>query len=160
MAEIEGTYALGVVHKTRPERLIAARKGSPLVIGVGIGEHFIASDIFALLPVTRQFIILEEGDLAEVFRDRVTVFDPDGNRVERAPVTSEISPDSTDKAGYRHYMAKEIFSQPVAIADTLEGRIENGSSDRVRVRHGSGRPARAAWRIFISSPAAAATMRA
>ena len=127
MAEIEGTYALGVVHKSRPERLIAARKGSPLVIGVGIGEHFIASDIFALLPVTRQFIILEEGDLAEVFRDRVTVFDRDGNQVTRTPVTSEIAPDSTDKAGYRHYMAKEIFSQPVAIADTLEGRIENGT---------------------------------
>ena len=127
MAEIEGTYALGVVHKDRPERLVAARKGSPLVIGVGIGEHFIASDIFALLPVTRRFIILEEGDLAEVFRDTVTVFDRDGNRVERTPVTSDIAPDSTDKAGYRHYMAKEIFSQPVAIADTLEGRIESGA---------------------------------
>ena len=127
MTEIEGTYALGVVHKDRPDRLIAARKGSPLVIGVGIGEHFIASDVFALLPVTRQFIILEEGDLAEVFRDRITVFDRDGNRVQRTLVTSEISPDSTDKAGYRHYMAKEIFSQPVAIADTLEGRIEHGA---------------------------------
>ena len=127
MAEIEGTYALGVVHKDRPDRLIAARKGSPLVIGVGIGEHFIASDVFALLPVTRQFIILEEGDLAEVFRDRISVFDRDGKRVKRALVTSEIAPDSTDKAGYRHYMAKEIFSQPVAIADTLEGRIEQGA---------------------------------
>lgn len=127
MAEIDGTYALGVVHKDRPERLVAARKGSPLVIGVGIGEHFIASDIFALLPVTRRFIILEEGDLAEVFRDTVTVFDRDGNQVERTLVTSDIAPDSTDKAGYRHYMAKEIFSQPVAIADTLEGRIENGA---------------------------------
>ena len=127
IAEIDGTYALGVVHKDRPERLVAARKGSPLVIGVGIGEHFIASDIFALLPVTRRFIILEEGDLAEVFRDTVTVFDRDGNQVERTLVTSDISPDSTDKAGYRHYMAKEIFSQPVAIADTLEGRIENGA---------------------------------
>lgn len=127
IAEIDGTYALGVVHKDRPERLVAARKGSPLVIGVGIGEHFIASDIFALLPVTRRFIILEEGDLAEVFRDTVTVFDRDGNQVERTLVTSDISPDSTDKAGYRHYMAKEIFSQPVAIADTLEGRIDNGA---------------------------------
>ena len=127
MAEIDGTYALGVVHKERPERLVAARKGSPLVIGVGIGEHFIASDIFALLPVTRRFIILEEGDLAEVFRDTVTVFDRDGNQVERTPVTSDIAPDSTDKAGYRHYMVKEIFSQPVAIADTLEGRIESGA---------------------------------
>lgn len=127
MAEIDGTYALGVVHKDRPDRLVAARKGSPLVIGVGIGEHFIASDIFALLPVTRRFIILEEGDLAEVFRDTVTVFDRDGNQVERTLVTSDISPDSTDKTGYRHYMAKEIFSQPVAIADTLEGRIESGA---------------------------------
>ena len=127
MAEIEGTYALGVVHKNRPERLVAVRKGSPLVIGVGIGEHFIASDIFALLPVTRQFIILEEGDLAEVFRDRLTIFDQDGNQVQRALVTSEISSDSADKAGYRHYMAKEIFYQPLAITDTLEGRIENGA---------------------------------
>ena len=127
MADIEGAYALGVVHKSRPERLVAARKGSPLVIGVGIGEHFIASDIFALLPVTRQFIILEEGDLAEVFRDRVTVFNQDGNQVERAVVTSEIAAESADKAGYRHYMAKEIFNQPMAIADTLEGRIENGA---------------------------------
>ena len=127
MAEIEGTYALGVVHKNRPDRLVAARKGSPLVIGVGIGEHFIASDIFALLPVTRQFIILEEGDLAEIFRDRVIIFNRHGNRVERPLVTSEISADSTDKAGYRHYMAKEIFNQPLAVADTLEGRIENGA---------------------------------
>ena len=126
VAEIEGTYALGVVHKNRPERLVAVRKGSPLVIGVGIGEHFIASDIFALLPVTRQFIILEEGDLAEVLRDRVTIFSGDGNRVERPLVTSEISPDSTDKAGYRHYMAKEIFNQPVAVANTLDGRVETG----------------------------------
>ena len=127
MAEIEGTYALGVVHKNQPERLVAARKGSPLVVGVGIGEHFIASDIFALLPVTRQFIILEEGDLAEVFRDRVTIFNQDGKQVKRTLVTSEISPDSSDKAGYRHYMAKEIFNQPLAVADTLEGRIENGA---------------------------------
>ena len=126
VAQIEGTYALGVVDRNRPERLIAARQGSPLVIGVGLGEHFIASDIFALLPVTRQFIILEEGDLAEVYRDRVTVYDRDGNPVQRPLVTSERSPDSADKTGYRHYMAKEIFNQPVAVADTLEGRIDNG----------------------------------
>ena len=125
LAQIEGTYALGVVDKNRPERLVAARQGSPLVIGVGIGEHFIASDIYALLPVTRQFIFLEEGDIAEVYRDRVVIFDRDGNPVQRTPVTSELSPDSSDKTGYRHYMSKEIFSQPVAVADTLEGRINH-----------------------------------
>ena len=124
-AQIEGTYALGVVDKSRPERLVVARQGSPLVIGVGIGEHFIASDIFALLPVTRRFIILEEGDIAEVYRNKVVIFDRDGKRVRRTPVTSELSPDSSDKTGYRHYMAKEIFSQPVAVADTLEGRINH-----------------------------------
>ena len=127
MGELEGTYALGVIDRKRPDRLIAARKGSPLVIGIGIREHFIASDIFALLPVTRQFIVLEEGDVAEVFRDRVVVLGRDGNRVKRSVVVSELSSDSADKAGYRHYMAKEIFNQPMAIADTLEGRIEHGA---------------------------------
>ena len=127
MEELEGTYALGVIDKNRPDRMIAARKGSPLVIGIGIREHFIASDIFALLPVTRQFIVLEEGDLAEVQRDQVVILDRHGDRVRRPVFTSELSSDSADKAGYRHYMAKEIFNQPAAVADTLEGRIENGA---------------------------------
>ena len=127
MPELEGTYALGVVDKHRPERLVAARKGSPLVIGIGIREHFIASDVFALLPVTRQFIVLEEGDLAEVYRDRVVIHDRHGKQAQRPVLTSELSSDSADKDGYRHYMAKEIFNQPAAIADTLEGRIEHGA---------------------------------
>lgn len=127
MGELEGTYALGVVDKNRPGCMIAARKGSPLVIGIGIREHFIASDIFALLPVTRQFIVLEEGDLAEVHRDHVVILDRHGERVKRPVFTSELSSDSADKAGYRHYMAKEIFNQPAAVAETLEGRIEHGA---------------------------------
>ena len=127
MGELEGTYALGVIDRNRPDRLIAARKGSPLVIGTGTREHFIASDIFALLPVTRQFIVLEEGDVAEVFPDRVVVLDRDGNQAQRPVFTSELSMDSADKAGYRHYMAKEIFNQPMAVADTLEGRVEDGA---------------------------------
>ena len=126
MEELEGTYALGVIDKNRPDRMVAARKGSPLVIGIGIREHFIASDIFALLPVTRQFIVLEEGDLAEVHRDHAVIIDRRGDRVKRPVFTSELSSDSADKAGYRHYMAKEIFNQPAAVAETLEGRIENG----------------------------------
>ena len=127
MTELQGTYALGVIDRHQPERLVAARKGSPLVVGIGIGEHFIASDVFALLPVTRRFIVLEEGDLAEVFRDRVLIIDRHGQQVQRPVLTSELSSDSADKAGYRHYMAKEIFNQPAAIADTLEGRIEHGA---------------------------------
>ena len=127
MTELEGTYALGVIDKQRPRRLVAARKGSPLVIGIGIREHFIASDIFALLPVTRQFIVLEEGDLAEIFRDHVLILDRHGKQARRPVLTSELSSDSADKAGYRHYMAKEIFNQPAAIADTLEGRFEHGA---------------------------------
>ena len=126
MTEIEGTYALGVINHNQPGRLVAARKGSPMVIGVGIGEHFISSDIFALLPVTRQFIVLEDGDVADLYRERVVIFDKDGNQVDRPVIFSETPVDSADKTGYRHYMLKEIFTQPAAIADTLEGRIENG----------------------------------
>ena len=126
LKELQGTYALGVIDRRHPQRLVAARKGSPLVIGVGIREHFIASDVFALLPVTRRFMVLEEGDLAEICRDRALIFDQHGKQVQRPVLTSELSSDSADKAGYRHYMAKEIFNQPAAIADTLKGRVEHG----------------------------------
>ncbi len=126
--ELEGAYALGVLHRDLPDRLVASRKGSPLVIGVGEGEHFIASDIAALLPVTQRFIVLEEGDIAELGRERVIIRDRNGERAERPVITSELSPDSGSKEGYRHYMAKEIFTQPQAIAATLDGRLED---DRV-----------------------------
>lgn len=124
--QLEGAYALGVINNEEPERLIAARKGSPLVIGVGIGEYFIASDVFALLPVTQQFIFLEEGDVADIKRDELTIYDSNQKIVERPINVSELSADVADKAGYRHYMLKEIFSQPNAIAESLENRIEDG----------------------------------
>ena len=124
--ELEGAYALGVVSTSEPGRLIATRLGSPLVIGIGIGEHFIASDVFALLPVTQRFIFLEDGDVADVQRDKVVIYDAEGRQIERRVVVSELSADAADKAGYRHYMLKEIFSQPKAVADTLEGRLSNG----------------------------------
>jgi len=126
VADLEGAYAIGVVSTTEPNRLVAARRGSPLVVGVGIGEHFIASDVFALLPVTRQFIFLEDGDIADIHRDRLTIYAADGRTVQRPVITSELAADAADKAGYRHYMLKEIFSQPSAIADTLSGRIDDG----------------------------------
>jgi glucosamine--fructose-6-phosphate aminotransferase (isomerizing) len=123
---LEGAYALGVINKGEPDRIIAARSGSPLVIGVGIGEYFIASDVFALLPVTQKFIFLEEGDIADISRDSLTIYDINRNVVERSVSLSELSTESTDKAGFRHYMLKEIYQQPSAITDTLEGRLDKG----------------------------------
>lgn len=124
--KLEGAYALGVICNEEPGRLIAARFGSPLVIGVGIGEYFIASDVFALLPVTQQFIILEEGDIADIHRDGIQIYDNEHKPVSRPITVSELSSEAVDKSGYRHYMLKEIFTQPQAIANTLEGRILNG----------------------------------
>lgn len=118
-----GAYALGVIDIQDPDRLVAARQGSPLVIGVGFGEHFIASDVFALLPVTHRFIFLEEGDIAELTREEVRIWDRDGHPVERPIKESSLSADSAERGDYRHFMLKEIFEQPRAIADTLQGRL-------------------------------------
>ncbi len=121
---LEGAFALGVIDNEE-ERLIAARSGSPLVIGLGIGENFIASDVSALLPVTQQFIFLEEGDVADITRDSVVIYDLNGEEVERPMRKSEISADAVERGEYRHYMLKEIYEQPKAVSDTLEGRIDN-----------------------------------
>ncbi|MHB1587228.1 MAG: glutamine--fructose-6-phosphate transaminase (isomerizing) [Acidiferrobacteraceae bacterium] len=118
-----GAYAIGVISNLEPGRLIAARRGSPLVIGIGIGEHFIASDSTALLPVTQRFIYLEEGDVADLRVDGVRIYDEAGALVERAVHMSELSADAVVRGEYRHYMQKEIFEQPRAIADVLENRI-------------------------------------
>ncbi len=126
--DLKGAFALGVVSKREPGRLVAARRGSPLVIGVGIGEHFIASDVAALVPVTQHFVFLEEGDVADLRRLSVRVYDAEGVEVERALKLSELTADAVERGEYRHYMLKEIFEQPAAIAETLEGRI---SHDRV-----------------------------
>jgi glutamine---fructose-6-phosphate transaminase (isomerizing) len=125
-ADLEGAYALGVLSTTCTDRLVVARRGSPLVIGLGIGENFVASDVFALLPVTQRFIFLEEGDVAEITREQVRIFDLEGRPVTRAESLSELSADAAEKSGYRHFMLKEIFTQPRAVAETLESRIEHG----------------------------------
>lgn len=124
--DLEGAFALGVICNTEPGRIIAVRSGSPLVIGVGIGEYFIASDVFALLPVTQKFIILEDGDIADLYKDKIRIFDKYHKQVSRPVTISERSVEAVDKAGYRHYMLKEIFTQPLAVADTMEGRLVNG----------------------------------
>lgn len=124
LKSFEGAYALGVMATDNPDSLVAARKGSPLVIGVGIGEHFIASDVSALLPVTQNFIFLEDGDVARLSRDRIEIFSVlTGERVERPVKHSNLNITSVELGKHRHYMHKEIFEQPQAVIDTLEGRI-------------------------------------
>jgi glutamine---fructose-6-phosphate transaminase (isomerizing) len=128
--ELEGAYGTVLLDRAEPERLVVARSGSPLVIGLGIGENFIASDQLALLPVTRRFIFLEEGDVAEITRSEVRVFDKHGAPVEREIHESTANYDAGDKGPYRHYMLKEIYEQPAAVANTLEGRLsETGVLD-------------------------------
>ncbi len=121
-----GAYALAVASPQDPERMVVARVGSPLVIGLGVGENFIASDVFALLPVTQRFVFLDEGDVAEVTRAGVRVYDAAGRPVERPERISQLSAATADKGPYRHYMLKEIFEQPAVIGETLEGRIHKG----------------------------------
>ena len=130
VATLQGAYALGVVYTEQPDTLIACRKGSPLVIGIGIGEYFIASDIAALLPVTQRFIFLEDGDIAELKTDSLVIYDADDHRVERPIVESQLKADAVDKGKYRHYMLKEIYEQAWAVSETLEGRfIDNRLQD-------------------------------
>jgi glucosamine--fructose-6-phosphate aminotransferase (isomerizing) len=120
LAELVGAYAIGVIAADNPDLLICARRGSPLLMGVGIGENFIASDVSALLPVTNRVIYLEEGDVVEIGRLAYRIFDAAGFEVKRPVQVSEISNESVQLGQYRHYMQKEIHEQPQAIADTLE----------------------------------------
>ncbi|NAW63619.1 glutamine--fructose-6-phosphate transaminase (isomerizing) [Photobacterium halotolerans] len=126
VSQLEGAYGTVVMDSRDPSRIVVARSGSPLVIGYGVDEHFVASDQLALLPVTRRFAFLEEGDVAEVTRFEVNIFDKQGEPVEREINESEVSHDAGDKGQYRHYMLKEIYEQPVALQRTMEGRLANG----------------------------------
>jgi len=121
--DLEGAFALGVLHRDEPERLVAARKGSPLVVGLGIGENYVASDVLALRAVTDRFIFLEEGDLVEITRDDVSIYDLEDASVVRVAVRVEMGAEDTDKGNYRHHMLKEIHQQPTVARRTLEGRL-------------------------------------
>ncbi len=121
--ELEGAYALGVIRKNNDGEIVTCRNGSPLVIGMGFEEHFIASDVHALLPVTQRFIFLEEDDIAVVTKQKVTIYDHSGKEVKRQEKLSELSGDAVGKGEYKHYMLKEIYEQPECIANTLEGRL-------------------------------------
>jgi len=126
VAELEGAYALAVVSQADPDRIVIARQGCPVVIGLGEHENFVASDVAALLPVTRSFIFLEEGDVGEIRRESVRILDRDGNTVQRKVMQSELSADAAEKGEFPHYMLKEIHEQPRAVAQTLEERVAGG----------------------------------
>ena len=125
--QLQGAYGMVVADSQSPDELVVSRSGSPIVIGYGENEHFIASDPLALLPVTRRFSVLEEGDSAHVTRESVRVFDVSGVEVIREVNDFDMKSDASDKAGYKHFMLKEIFEQPQAIRRTLAGRVQSGA---------------------------------
>ncbi len=130
--DFTGAYSLGVIARDKPDELITAREGSPVVIGLGIGENFLASDVQALLPVTQQMIYLENGDVARISREKVEIYDSGLEPVERQVSTSVQGASARDRGQYKHYMLKEIFEQPEAINQTLQGRITNNDiSDHI-----------------------------
>ena len=126
IAELKGAYAIGVLALGSPDLICCARMGCPLIIGLGEGENFFASDVSALIPVTRRIIYLDDGDVAAVTRESVTVLDASGAPVQRAVRISQVSADDVDLGPYRHYMQKEIHEQPRALSDTLEAVINDG----------------------------------
>lgn len=121
--ELDGAYGLGVVSKQEPDLLVAARSGSPLLIGLGENENFIASDMSALIPVSQKYMVLEDGDIAKITSDSVEIFDETGAAVEREVLISTLSDEETELGGFSHYMKKEIHEQTRAITETLEGRL-------------------------------------
>ncbi len=129
--QLQGAYGLAVISAARPDRLLAARSGSPLVVGLGLGENFLASDQLALRQVTDRFMYLEEGDIAEIQRDSVQIWDTNGTVVQREVVQYHEGADAADKGAFRHFMLKEIHEQPTVVQRTLEGRL---GSDHVLVQ--------------------------
>ncbi|SDH24538.1 glucosamine--fructose-6-phosphate aminotransferase (isomerizing) [Pseudomonas flavescens] len=129
--QLQGAYGLAVISAAQPDRLLAARSGSPLVVGLGLGENFLASDQLALRQVTDRFMYLEEGDIAEIQRDSVQIWDTNGTVVQREVVQYHEGADAADKGAFRHFMLKEIFDQPTVVQRTLEGRL---GSDHVLVQ--------------------------
>jgi glucosamine--fructose-6-phosphate aminotransferase (isomerizing) len=126
VGELRGAFALAAICEKDPDCIVLARQGCPVAIGLGIGENFVASDVAALLPVTRRFSFLEEGDVAEIRRTSIRILDAAGREAQRAVRESELPADAVERGQYRHFMLKEIHEQPRAIAQTLEERIAGG----------------------------------
>ena len=121
--KLEGAYAIAVVDETNPEKIFAARLGSPLVLGLGIGENYLASDPQALRPVTDRFIFLEDEEIVELTKSEISIFGHNRDSIERRAITLDARNDPADKGNFRHYMQKEIFEQPEAVKKTLAGRL-------------------------------------
>lgn len=121
--KLQGAYAFAVIAQNFPDRIVVAREGSPLVIGVGVGEHFVASDVLALLPLTQKMVVLEDGDVAEIYLDRYVIYDKTGRPVERKVKEVSLCMHDLGRGEYRHYMQKEIFEQPDAIRSALASRV-------------------------------------
>ncbi len=126
VSHLDGSFALGIICEYEPDKLIAVRNHSPLIIGAGNGENFIASDIPAILPYTRNVYFLNDGEIAVITKDSVNIYDSVGARVEKLPETVKLSETAAQKGGYEHFMLKEIHEQPKAVADTLRGRLSSG----------------------------------
>ncbi|MCB1611859.1 MAG: glutamine--fructose-6-phosphate transaminase (isomerizing), partial [Xanthomonadales bacterium] len=126
ITRLEGAYAIAAVAIASPHEVVGARRGSPMVVGVGEGAQYLASDVYALLSETRRFIYLDDGDLVHLTPDTIHIFDESGAAVERIIKEAQFRPDAVERGQYRHYMLKEIHEQPQAIADTLEGRLSRG----------------------------------
>ena len=126
LRELDGAYAVAITHSSEPEKIIAARKGSPLIVGRGKGENFIASDVQALINETKQFHYLEDGDIVEITPDTCVIFNSNDKTIERALKSVNLSAESLSKDGYPHYMLKEIHEQPTAVANTLQNRLYDG----------------------------------
>ena len=126
IGRLRGAYAIAVLHRDQPGHVLGARRGSPLCVGIGIGEHFLGSDVQALIQVTNRIVYLDEGDVVEITPDLLTIVDAAGQVVTRQVRESDMSSDAVERGTFRHYMLKEIFEQPTAVANTLEGRIADG----------------------------------
>ena len=122
--QLEGAYALAFIYQKEPEKIIAVRKGSPLVVGCGIGENFIASDALALVPITQKFHYLEEGDIAEITRHKIVIYDQNLQPVERELHHAKVTHEAVSRGEYRHFMQKEIFEQPSSVLSTLGNRVD------------------------------------
>ncbi|MEM7258270.1 MAG: glutamine--fructose-6-phosphate transaminase (isomerizing), partial [Pseudomonadota bacterium] len=127
VALLDGAYAIAILNTQMPDRMIAVRKGSPLLVGLGVGEFFLASDTAALIPVTQEFIYLEDGDLVDICEGKLSILDESGTEVKRPIKTSTLSLGSVDKGPYKHFMLKEIYEQPNAVRATLQDRITDNS---------------------------------
>jgi len=123
--ELEGSMALVVLHRNEPSRIVVYREKSPLIVGLGQDENFVASDIPAILPYTRKVLVLDDGECAAVGREGISLFGRDGKAVEREPITFDLAPEAAEKAGFDHFMLKEIYEQPEALGRVISGRIRD-----------------------------------